>query len=74
MPSYFFSLKRNDAVLFYLGVCHSWDPNNQQFKAIKEKWVDFLKITQHPFVVVESRGWKIYNEEVEAILNGGEID
>ena len=74
MPSYFFSLKRNDAVLFYLGVCHSWDPNNQKFKAIKEKWVDFLKITQHPFVVVESRGWKIYNEEVEAILNGGEID
>ncbi len=74
MLSYFFSLKKNNAVLFYLGTCHSWDPKNQQFNFIKEKWSDFLKIAKNPFVIIESRGWKIHKTETEAIIRGGEID
>jgi hypothetical protein len=74
MFPYFFSLKSNSNVLFYLGVRHSWDPAHQQFNVIKERWMEFLKIAKHPFVVVESRGWKIHNTEMEAILRGGEID
>lgn len=71
---YFFSLKKNSSILFYLGVRHSWDPNDQQFNIIKEKWTEFLKIAKHPLVIVESRGWKIHKTESEAISKGGEID
>jgi len=71
---YFFSLIKNNSILFYLGVRHSWNPADKQFNAIKEKWAEFLKIAKNPLVVVESRGWKIYKTATEAILNGGEID
>lgn len=71
---YFFSLTKNNSILFYLGVHHSWNPSEPQFKIIKEKWIDFLKIAKHPLVVVESRGWKIHIEETESIIKGGEID
>ena len=73
---YFFSLKKEKggAVLFYLGVCHSWDPADQQFNFIKEKWVKFLKLATNPLAIVESRKWKAYNTEAESILKGGEID
>ncbi|MEK7087414.1 MAG: hypothetical protein AAB958_01795 [Patescibacteria group bacterium] len=74
MFPYFFSLKKNNATLFYLGVRHSWNPTDKQFNIIKQKWLDFLKIAKHPLAVVESRGWKIYNTEKEAISKGGEID
>lgn len=74
MSPYFFSLKKNNSILFYLGVRHSWNPTDRQFNAIKEKWADFLKIAKNSLVVVESRGWKVYETETEAILKGGEID
>lgn len=74
MSPYFFFLKKNNAVLFYLGIQHSWNPANQQFNFIKEKWEEFLKIAKNPLVVVESPGWKVYKTETEAILKGGEIN
>jgi len=74
MTPHFFSLKRSNVTLFYLGVQHSWNPTNPQFNFIKEKWKDFLKIAKNPLVVVESQGWKVYKTETEAILKGGEIN
>ena len=74
MFPYFFSLKKNNTTLFYLGVRHSWDSTDRQFNFIKEKWIDFLKISKQPLAVVESRGWKTHNTETESILKGGEID
>lgn len=74
MFPYFFSLKKDNVILFYLGVRHSWNPIDPQFSFIKEKWAEFLKIAKKPLVILESRGWKIHNTETEAILKGGEID
>ena len=70
---YFFSFKKNNFVLFYLGVGHSWDPTNKQFNLIKGKFTNFLKIAKHPLVVVESQVRKNYDTETEAIIKGGEI-
>ncbi|MCL5410384.1 MAG: hypothetical protein M1324_00830 [Patescibacteria group bacterium] len=70
---YFFSLENKGKLLFYLGVKHSWDPADSHFDFIKSKWNEFLSRVKNPFVVVESN-WRIHNTEVEAILQGGEID
>lgn len=76
MFPYFFTLKKDNTVLFYLGVRHSWNPTDPQFNIIKEKWTEFLKIAKRPFVVVESLGWKVCEAETETetILKGGEIN
>lgn len=74
MLPYFFSTKKNNHTLFYLGVRHSWDPADKQFIIIKEKFLDFLKIAKRPLVIVESRNWKISDTETDAIIKGGETD
>ncbi len=73
MPNDFFSLKKNNAALFYIGGEHSWNPDHPQFDFLKEKFSEFLKIAKHPLAVVESCGWAVYATETEAITNGGEI-
>ena len=71
---YFFALNNKEALLFYLGVQHSWDPTNPQFNFIKTKWDEFLSKAKNPSVVVESHNWKVYDTENDAITRGGEID
>jgi hypothetical protein len=70
---YFFSLDGNNAVLFYLGVRHSWDPKDPQFSFIKEKWGAFLKESKKPSVITESYTEETYKNETEAILKAGEV-
>lgn len=74
MKPYFFSLVRNNLYLFYLGVKHSWDPNDSQFIFIEEKWKEFLyKIKpSNSMVVVEHRPGH-YLTKSEAILKHGEV-
>lgn len=71
---YFFTLKNKGKILYYLGVQHSWDPDNPQFDFIKIKWNEFLSSAKNPTGVVESRNWKVFDTENEAILKGGEIN
>lgn len=73
MPTDFFSFKKDNAVLFYVGVEHSWNPDNPQFIFLKEKFFEFLKIAKNPLTVVETRGCAMYTTEAEAITQGGEI-
>jgi hypothetical protein len=75
IDSIFFSLKSNDgAVLYYLGIRHSRNPQDSLFPAIKGKWNEFLKIAQNPLVVVESREIRLDNaDETESIAKGGEV-
>jgi hypothetical protein len=70
----FFSLKhKNGAILYYLGIRHSRNPNDAQFAFIKEKWNEFLTSAKRPLAIVESEGWRVEaSDEAESISKGGE--
>lgn len=69
----FFSFTRNNAVLFYSGVEHSWDPQHPQFGLLREKFTEFLKVTKSsPLAVIEAQNWTVLSTEEETIQKGGE--
>lgn len=70
--SSFFSFS-DGFVIFYIGANHTRDPQNQLFDFIREKWSEFLKRAKKPCAVVESRTRKPSKNEVDAIIDGGEI-
>lgn len=68
----FISLERNNNILFYCGVRHSWNPNDLQFVFLKEAFSQFLKVSKDPMAVVEAQNWVILSDENETIRQGGE--
>lgn len=69
----FFKFKRNNRILFWLGIQHSQDYTHPQFQELKSKWEDFLKLAQSPFVIVENMMTEVYATEKESILKDGEV-
>lgn len=72
---YFFKLNRKGNPLFYVGVRHSFDPSDPQFKIIEKKWGEFLKHTErnaHSLVLVEGGLRPVSKSASESIRKGGE--
>lgn len=71
---YFYKISLNKQVLFFLGVHHTFDPSNYQFKSIKKHWDEFLKASKkkNSIVLVEG-GKRPYIEDViEAVRKHAE--
>jgi hypothetical protein len=56
---YTFELDKNGKKLVFIGARHSNDPQNQQFKTIKNRWYKFLKDTKDEQKVVVTEGGEI---------------
>lgn len=70
----FYKLKFNNQVLYTLGVTHSNNPQNLQFKKIEEYWQEFLNDVQakESIVFVEGGDWPIEKSARKAITTWGE--
>mgnify|MGYP001390816190 CR=1 FL=1 len=69
-----FEIKTPKQVLFYFGANHSRNPQNLQYKALRNYWNKFLKITQkeNDIVLIEGTIRPIINNLNEAIKSGSE--
>ncbi len=70
----FFRIKRGDQHLFYFGVRHSHDVNDEQFHTLKQCWNKFLRETGTGKSIVLIEGQKVIpcQDEREAIIKDGE--
>lgn len=71
---WFFTLIENNQWLYFLGISHESDPSHPQNNYIKEKWDEFLKLTEGlPRIVFQEGGLRdVSATEEEAITRDGE--
>ncbi len=71
---WFFTLNKNSQWLYFLGISHTNDPNDPQINFIKEKWEEFIKLTEGlPRIAFQEGGLgDLAPSEEEAITRNGE--
>jgi len=74
--SFTFELSAHEQNLFYFAANHSPDPNNEQYRAIKDYWHRFITKTEKEEKIVLVEMWKrqIAQDEESAIKTGQEGD
>lgn len=61
---YFYDVSKESQKMFFLGVHHSFDPNDKLFERINNYWLRFLKETVHSKKVVFTEGGSETNKGV----------
>lgn len=71
---WFFTLIEDNKWLYFLGVSHTNDPTDPQNNFIKEKWEDFIKLTEGlPRIAFQEGGLReLTKSEEEAVTSNGE--
>lgn len=72
---YFYRSNRDDQFLFFLGVKHTFDPEDPQFGKIKEYWEQYLKKTKNGkrIVLIEGGIRPVEALNKTAIIKNGEM-
>lgn len=73
---YFFKIEKKDQILYYFGSNHSYDPNNEQYLALKKHWREFSAKTkpENSLVLVEGGVRPVAKNAIEAISIGAEAN